>query len=152
VNSPDWGSLESIQKQAHEIAQTHGWWDTADDCNVPTKLALAAGELVGEALETFRANKMELYYQYKNPETGKLQRITPEIHAEMLRQEAALQEGQRQYKQGDFKPAGFGIELADAIIRIGDLAEWLDIDLQQMVHIKQNFNRTRPMRHGGKKV
>jgi hypothetical protein len=133
--------IKEAQAKAYKVSVDHGWWDTADDMNVPTKLALAAGELVGEALEEFRADKMELAYLQRNPETGKLRRITPE---------EALQADQAEDEM--LKPVGFGIELADAVIRIFDLAEWLDIDLDNLVQVKMNYNETRPMRHGGKKV
>jgi len=46
------------------------------------------------------------------------------------------------------KPEGFGIELADAIIRICDLAEALGINLEEMVTIKATYNQTRPYMHG----
>ena len=50
------------------------------------------------------------------------------------------------------KPEGFGIELADAVIRLLDIAEHLGIDMQDAVTLKHNFNTTRPYRHGGKKI
>lgn len=51
----------------------------------------------------------------------------------------------------DRAPEGFGIELADAMIRILDLAEYLEIDMQQCIEIKMRYNKTRPLRHGGKR-
>ena len=43
-----------------------------------------------------------------------------------------------------------GEELADAVIRIMDLAEYLDIDLNQEIFIKHNINKTRPIKHNKK--
>lgn len=54
------------------------------------------------------------------------------------------------YVTADRKPEGFGIELADALIRILDTAAGLGIDLAEMIRIKHNYNLTRPKRHGGK--
>ena len=140
--------IGATQKAVHQTAQTHGWWDTADDCNVPTKLALAAGELVGEALEDYRAGKMDLYYQWRDPADGKLKRLTQqELEARYMASDET-----NPYNPADYKPCGFGIELADAMIRIFDLAEWLDIPLDALIDIKMQYNDTRPMRHGGKKV
>lgn len=48
------------------------------------------------------------------------------------------------------KPEGFGIELADAVIRIFDLAEYLDIDMQECIEVKMDYNKGRAHRHGGK--
>ncbi len=52
--------------------------------------------------------------------------------------------------EADGKPAGFAIELADAIIRILDTAQWLGVDLQPALEIKHAYNKTRPYKHGKK--
>lgn len=51
---------------------------------------------------------------------------------------------------GGLKPEGFPIELADAVIRIADLCEQLEIDLQSACELKMNYNETRPYLHGRK--
>lgn len=48
------------------------------------------------------------------------------------------------------KPEGFPIELADAVIRIGQLAEHLGIDLEAAIKLKMDYNDTRPFMHGKK--
>lgn len=48
------------------------------------------------------------------------------------------------------KPEGFGVELADAVIRIADLAYLCGIDLGQLVLEKHEYNKTRPAKHGRK--
>lgn len=50
------------------------------------------------------------------------------------------------------KPCGFGIELADILIRVADLAQCLNIDLEEMIEIKMTYNKGRSYRHGGKKA
>lgn len=55
------------------------------------------------------------------------------------------------YMDHSTKPEGFGIELADAVIRIFDLAEYLQIDIQECIEIKMDYNKSRPLRHGGKR-
>jgi len=51
-------------------------------------------------------------------------------------------------EQGRGKPEGFQIELADAIIRILDLAERLSIDMGWAIEQKVEYNRERPYLHG----
>ena len=48
------------------------------------------------------------------------------------------------------KPCGLPVELADTIIRIMDLAEFLNIDLLPIIEEKHEYNRARPYMHGGK--
>lgn len=50
------------------------------------------------------------------------------------------------------KPEGFGIELADTIIRILDTAGALGLDMAELMRVKMMYNATRPPRHGGKKA
>lgn len=86
---------------------------------------------------------------------GKSIEVVPEklalIHSEISE---ALEEYRKSPDFGvyyhDGKPEGFGIELADAIIRIMDLAEWLGIDLAECVVEKHEYNLNRSYKHGGK--
>ena len=48
------------------------------------------------------------------------------------------------------KPVGFPIEIADVMIRLFDLAGYLQIDIDDAVDAKIAYNETRPHRHGGK--
>jgi hypothetical protein len=48
------------------------------------------------------------------------------------------------------KPEGFGVELADAVIRIADLAYLTGIDLETLIREKHQYNATRPFKHGRK--
>jgi NTP pyrophosphatase (non-canonical NTP hydrolase) len=50
------------------------------------------------------------------------------------------------------KPEGVPSELADIIIRVLDLAEINGIDIDLALETKMAYNRTRPYRHGGKKI
>ncbi|MDE2099187.1 MAG: hypothetical protein KGL39_18175 [Patescibacteria group bacterium] len=52
----------------------------------------------------------------------------------------------------DGKPEGIPIELADVLIRIGDFCGQHDIDLNEAIRIKLEYNKTRPHRHGNKKI
>lgn len=50
------------------------------------------------------------------------------------------------------KPEGLAIELADVIIRVLDLSQSLGIDMVEALNIKMRYNRSRPYRHGNKRV
>ena len=50
------------------------------------------------------------------------------------------------------KPLGIPIEFADLIIRILDTCEHLSIDIVKAIELKNEYNRLRPYRHGGKVV
>ena len=50
----------------------------------------------------------------------------------------------------DGKPEGFGIELADAVIRILDVAQEAGVDMASCILEKEAYNLTRPHMHGRK--
>lgn len=47
----------------------------------------------------------------------------------------------------DKKPCGFGVEIADAIIRILDLCGYLNLDIDKLIAEKMAYNKTRPFKH-----
>jgi NTP pyrophosphatase (non-canonical NTP hydrolase) len=50
------------------------------------------------------------------------------------------------------KPKGLGSELADVMIRLLDTAEWLGIDMEEEMKVKNAYNDTRGHMHGGKLI
>ena len=58
------------------------------------------------------------------------------IHSEISEALEALRSGD-----------SIGEELADAVIRIMDLAEYLDINLDYEIGIKHEYNKLRPFKH-----
>lgn len=50
----------------------------------------------------------------------------------------------------DDKPEGWGVELADCVIRIMDTCEQYNVDLQGLIEMKMKYNESRSHRHGGK--
>lgn len=52
------------------------------------------------------------------------------------------------YREEDGKPEGFIMELADTVIRIGDMVARWNLDLDAAVEEKMEFNRGRPYKHG----
>lgn len=110
----------------YALAVSKGWW-VANDAppstqDILAKIALIHSEL-SEALEVVRDN------DFNPAHTWEVGRCT---------------------RPGDPppKPEGFGIELADAVIRIFDLAEACGVDLERCIAVKHNYNKSRPYRHG----
>lgn len=50
------------------------------------------------------------------------------------------------------KPEGIAVEMADCLIRILDWAAYVGVDMDAIVRAKMAYNKTRPYRHGGKKL
>ena len=71
-----------------------------------------------------------------------------------------LSEALEEYRNGkpmiyygtDKKPEGVAVEMIDCIIRILDWCGHENIDADKILKIKHEYNKTRPYRHGGKKV
>ena len=49
------------------------------------------------------------------------------------------------------KPEGIPSELADIVIRVLDMCAYYGIDLEEIIRIKFEYNRTRAYRNGGKR-
>ena len=141
--------INEMVEQVHQTAREKGWWNACakrflhatkvpyelveEDVKklVPEKLCLIHSE-ISEALEDYRNDEMAIVYE----------------NAKGVRVKAPLGEA---HDLG-YKPCGFPSELADAVIRIADLAGALGIDLEAAIVQKMSYNRQRPFRHGGKKA
>ena len=50
------------------------------------------------------------------------------------------------------KPEGVFVELADTLIRICETCYHYEIDFEKIIRLKMAYNRTRELKHGGKKI
>jgi len=113
---------------------------------------MTISELVKEAHETARSNgfydnEKDLYPSNK---------LIPEklclIHSEVSEALEAYRRGEEDFWFNDDKPEGILSELADVLIRVGDMCGFYGWDLQDAVKEKMAYNKTRSHRHGGKRV
>lgn len=120
-----------ISQVADIVLQTaveHGFVDPV--CNIDRKILLIVGELI-EAQNEIRDGHdvQEIYYDWG-------------VEGNHVEHDPLPNWGD--------KPEGFVIELADAVIRILDLAAELGLDIQEAIRLKAIFNDSRPYKHGKK--
>lgn len=111
--------LHGIAQECHTIAQEHGFWE-----HLPPGTQPDAREISQKLMLVVS----ELGEAQEELRAGRLPDV---IH----------------FREPDGKPEGFSIELADAVIRILDLAMALDINIVGAISLKMEFNRTRPHKH-----
>ena len=129
--------LNELANEIHKTAVEHGWWNPAPSFG--EVVALCHSEL-SEALEEHRADR-------------------PMVYADQIVEASELDDGLemqrttdlRQFSPDD-KPEGIAVEMADCLIRILDWAAHEGVDMDAVVRAKMDYNKTRPYRHGGKRL
>lgn len=123
--------IEQLAAESFRIASEHGFHETPDDVN--EKLVLAIGELVEAQNELRDGNTVaDIYYFNKDSATPNFRHVVEDP--------AAIPPG--------CKPEGFGVELADAVIRILDLMQEKGLPVRGLFASKMAYNETRPYKHG----
>lgn len=116
-------NLKQLAEEVNKQANESGWWEEHDyETLLITSKMFLIVSEVVEALEEVRKFGSEAMGLY-----GK-------------------------YYDDKGKPEGAAIELADALIRILDLAEEYGFDLGVLADEKAAYNKTRSKHHGGKKL
>ena len=132
-------NINDLAKEIHENAIAHGWWD--EPRSFGDIIALCHSEL-SEALEEYRSNKPKIYYHcILNDAASEDKCVDYDGDCCFKSSEAGCVKA---------KPEGTAVELADCIIRILDYCGHEKIDIEEIIKIKHEFNKTRPYKHGGK--
>lgn len=116
--------INEVAKEIHENAKAHGWWDI--ERSFGEVIALCHSEL-SEALEEDRQGNPMAYFI----KDGQVETDLSKWNGEKL--------------------DGIATEMADCIIRILDWCGKENVDIDNIIHLKHQYNKTRPYKHGGKK-
>lgn len=117
-----------VQSLVFTLALENGWWDDFRRRCPDSGIPLGDPELTPKAyLEKLMMTVTELC----------------EASDEVRHGHMAIR-----YRESDGKPEGYPIEMADAVIRLFDLAEASGFNLFDAILIKHAYNATRPHRHG----
>lgn len=122
-------TIQELSQKINDNATAKGFWENGID--VPEKLMLIVSE-ISEAMEADRKSR----FVGDGPRMHEREFESPDQFIEWF--------------AANVKDT-FEDELADAAIRIFDLAFQMKIDLDYHILAKMKYNKNRPFMHGGKK-
>jgi len=122
--------IRDLQDESYAIANKKGFWTDLHELT----LALTNHRLADAVVRLVVNEKLAL--------------ITSELSEALDEVRNGLPLSSIRRRESDGKPEGFPVELADAVIRIADLAGHFGIDLEAAIDMKQEYNRSRPYKHG----
>jgi len=128
-------NLNELAKQVHEEVKEKGFWDKPRDTG--TLLMLIVSEL-SEALEADRKSRYA-----KLEDFNLCQNINQKNHTI----------GKDEFDKKSFEETikdTFEDEIADTFIRLFDLVGQRNIDIEEHIKLKLQYNQTRPHKHGKK--
>jgi NTP pyrophosphatase (non-canonical NTP hydrolase) len=117
-------SLTQLRIEAHATAVEHGFTDAT-----PLEELCLIHTEISEAVEDIREGKELNAFLYKISNLATTDKYSPHL-----------------------KPIGIPSEMADIIIRVLDFCGKHRIDIERAVLEKMEYNKTRPFKHGGKKL
>lgn len=135
-------NMNELAKEIHENAVAHGWWE--EERSFGEIVALCHSEL-SEALEEYRAGRPNEWHGCTEGDLGLRCEPTDECDCLMFGEESDC-------KYRDHKPEGIAVEMADCLIRILDWFGKEGLDVDRIIREKMEYNKSRPYRHGGKKL
>jgi NTP pyrophosphatase (non-canonical NTP hydrolase) len=73
-------------------------------------------------------------------------------HSELSEALEAYRNGEPLEWDNNGKPDGIAVELIDCVIRVFDYLAKEQVDIEKIILTKHEFNKSRPYKHGGKKI
>ncbi len=144
---PERLTVTELVDEAYACAKEKGWHDKP--ATFGDRIALVHSEL-SEALEAFRTLDGDAFDAIREPLYSHNGNLTRDSHRFEAWEKDDFIEGA--CKVVPNKPEGVQSELADVVIRVGHICGLYGIDLERAVMEKMAYNRTRPYRHGGKRL
>lgn len=127
--------FNKLVDDVHKNACEKGWWDGEE-------------RTLGEIIALMHSELSEAVEEYRNENNLKKQGINNEHYYNfgngILSNEDSL--------LNKHKPEGIAVELADCVIRIMDYFGKKGWDLDAIIREKHEYNKSRPYKHGGKKI
>ncbi len=126
--------INETMNQIHLNNVNKGFWEDKENKNVGELLMLCVSEL-SEALEAHRiSHKANISAFEKDMEN------------------ISISENSTIFKESFEKNIknSFEDEIADTVIRLFDLSKGLGVDLEKHIHLKMEYNKLRPYKHGKK--
>lgn len=119
--------IEQLVEDSYRNSEEHGFWDDAE--------------------EMIKIGHKDWMFRYIIP--TKLDLIVSEASEALDNvRDGTLEQGKLLWYNESGKPEGFASEIADAIIRLCDVAGYLGIDLEYVLEEKHRYNQSRPLKHG----
>jgi NTP pyrophosphatase (non-canonical NTP hydrolase) len=115
-------TLKQLCKISHKLARLKGFWGD-----------------YGKDLTTYKD------YYVKDRNISEMLMLTVSELGEACN---ALRKNNLQHNAGAWRKDTFEDEIADTFIRLADMCEALDIDIDWQIKKKLQYNRTRPYKHG----
>jgi len=137
--------ISELVKEAHKNAIEHGWWEKPSAFG---ELLSLVHEEVSETLNEYRNGRLPNETYYSGKRKFKSNDSTIEAHTFV----SSNVKGKELAGNFCTKPEGIPSELADIVIRVFDICGYYGINLESAIREKMEFNKTRPYKHGGKKI
>lgn len=119
-----YSALVQLIAECHRTATEKGWWDAYGETLTPDEVS----------------SKLCLVHSEISEGLDEVRKNSPPLYFS------------KSDDTEELKPEGLSTEMADAVIRLFDLAAKQGIDLAYAIAVKMEYNKKRSYKHGGKAI